>query len=154
MKKFIAVLMVCVICFSFAACGGADYSAREFDFLDETFSWDVTIDEVEAIAVNNPVGVDAFRTEESSTYTMAHCRGYKFRFGEDGNLEFVKLMFGESENALMNMLVEAYGEYDDANEDNGYYYWYGTLNGENTKLCLCIDPLSDDMNHIQLTPEK
>ena len=154
MKKITAILLALVMCFSFAACGGEDYSANEFDFLDETFSWSITVDDVQDIAFNNPVGGDKMVVDEHDTYTMVSCRGYKFRFGENGELEFVKLMFGESENKLMNMLVEAYGECAETNEDMGFYYWYGTLNGENTKLVLCIDSFSDSMNHIQLSPAK
>ena len=146
------ILLFAVICLSLAACG-KDYGSRTFNFFGDSFHWDMTIEETENYIKENQINEADIEIDKHETNTIVSDGYYIFKFDTNGKMEFVKVVVGADEH-LLDLMIEEYGDYDKKDEigDDPFYSWYGTMNGEHTKMVLDCTPLFD-IYYIEFTLE-
>ena len=143
MKRILSLITITLLTLSLVACG-KNYKARTFDFFGDDFSWDMSIKDAKEYIEKHQINDSKIEIDEGKLYTIVSDNYYIFRFDTDEKMDFVKLKVGADDN-ILDMIIDEYGNYDGKGDIAGapYYYWYGTLSGEPTKLSLDTDSISD-----------
>lgn len=133
-----------------------NYDKREIAFLPEDFSWEFNSYDAYSYIEKNQSVTEEISIETYTDYTMVSDSTYIFRFGAEGEMEFVKYKMPRDPNVLDRM-ISWYGDYDttfDVVEDiQKAYVWYGKMSGRNTEMCLTIDETNDDTVMLEFYPK-